>query len=261
MNASSTSADLRSRRPLSRLRLVLAATLCGLLAMPARGQDGSGEPKEDTPQAVVARWLELARGGQRQRAERLTTGLSAHRAIHYLPRNEGTVVVPQRSLGNDRSAAVVTNSVKRGAEGDRVFLFWLVRRDGAWKINKSSWELLEKAELQLRGFLEADGVHWHVERADLLGVWESGPGCPPSGGGVACGNRLNLGADGRYELSMWGPGGPDPSEIEQGRWRLADGRVLLTVGQQEHHCRIGWWDDDQMVLESSDGKGHADFSR
>ncbi len=142
-------------------------------------------------------------------------------------------------------------------------LFWLVRRDGAWRINKSDMAERQVADERLRGFLEAGDVRWHVRRDQLVGHWEAGPGTPPGGGGVACGSRLHLSDDDRYRLVAWGPGGPDPEDddVMQGKWRVANGRILLSHQDRTHECRVAWMADNLLVVESLDGKGRAEYER
>jgi hypothetical protein len=48
-------------------------------------------------------------------------------------------------------------------------LSWLVRRDGAWRINKSDSFERQVVDERLRGFLEARDVRWHVQRGQLVG--------------------------------------------------------------------------------------------
>lgn len=131
-----------------------------------------------------------------------------HRAGYLLPSKRDTGVRFERSLGNQRAAAVVTSSLDDSRDGERVLLFWLVRRDGAWRINKSDTAERRVVDERLRGFLEAGDVRWHVRLGELLGHWEAGPCSPPGVGGVACGSRLQLSDDNRYRLVAWGPGGP-----------------------------------------------------
>ena len=96
----------------------------------------SGAKAAESPRAVVARWLELHRTGKRDAAAALTTGSHYHRADVLLPSKRDMGVRVERSLGNQQAAAVVTNSLDDTRGGKRVLLFWLVRRDGIWQINK-----------------------------------------------------------------------------------------------------------------------------
>ena len=202
------------------------------------------------PRAVVARWLELHRTGKRDEASALTTGNPYHRADVLLPSKRDTGVRVERSLGNQRAAAVVTGSLDDARDGERVLLFWLVRHDGAWRINKSDTAERRVVDERLRGFLEAGDVRWHVQRGQLVGHWKAGPGTPP-GGGLACGSRLQLSDDDRYRLVTWGPFGPDPEhdDVMQGKWRVANGRILLSHLDRTHECRVAWMADNLLVIE------------
>lgn len=155
----------------------------------------------ETPRAVVVRWLRLHRTGNSDEAAALTTGTYCHRAATLLPSKRDTGVRVARSLGNERAAAVVTTKLDDSGDQERVLLFWLVRRDGVWRINKSDKESRRVVDERLRGFLEAGDVRWYVRRGQLLGQWETGPCTPPIIGGVACGSRLELGDDNRYRLA------------------------------------------------------------
>ena len=128
----------------------------------------------ESPRAVVARWLELHRTGNRDEASALTTGRDDHRADVLLPSKRDTGVRVARSLGNQRAAAVVTSALDEGRDDKRVLLFWLVRREGAWLINKSDSFERRVVDERLRGFLEAGDVRWHVRRVELLGNWVAG---------------------------------------------------------------------------------------
>jgi hypothetical protein len=227
----------------------------------------SGTIAAESPRAVVARWLELHRTGKRDAAAALTTGSHYHRADVLLPSKRDMGVRVERSLGNQQAAAVVTNSVDDTRGGKRVLLFWLVRRDGIWQINKSDSFERPVVNERLRGFLEAGDVRWHVPRDQLLGHWESGPCRPPGLGIVACGSRLQLGDDNHYRLVAWGPGGPDSKhdEVMQGGWRLADGRILLSHQDRAYKCRVAWLDDNLLVIEhldeTGDWGGRAEYER
>jgi hypothetical protein len=216
----------------------------------------------ESPQAVVARWLELHRTGKRAEASALTTGSHYHRADVLLPSSRDTGVRVERSLGNERAAAVVTNSLDDTGDGERVLLFWLVRRDGAWRINKSDSFESRVVDERLRGFLEAGDVRWHVQRGQLVGHWKAGPGTPP-GGGLVCGSRLQLSDDDRYRLVTWGPFGPDPEhdDVIQGKWRVANGQILLSHQDRTHACRVAWMAGNLLVIEPMDGKGRARYER
>jgi hypothetical protein len=211
----------------------------------------------ESPRAVVTRWLELHRSGQRDEASALTTGSHDHRADVLLPSKRATGVRVERSLGNQRAAAVVTTALEDARDGQRVLLFWLVPRDGAWRINKSDAAERRVVDERLRGFLEAGDVRWHVQRSRLVGHWEADACVPPGFGGIACGSRLQLGDDSRYRLIAWGPGGWDPEfdDVMQGKWRVANGRILLSHQDRLYACRVAWMDDKLLVIESLDEKG------
>lgn len=218
-----------------------------------------------SPRAVVARWLELHRTGKRDEASALTTGAPNHRADVLLSSKRDTGVRVTRSLGNQRVAAVVTSSRDDDRDAQEVLLFWLVRRDGEWRINKSDSFNRAVVDERLRGFLEAGDVRWHVHRDQLLGNWEAGPCTPPGGGGFACGSRLQLGDDNRYRLAVDGPGGPVPEYDMQGKWQLANGQIVLSHQDRLYKCRVAWMADNLLVIESpdekSDVKGRAEYER
>ena len=144
----------------------------------------------ETPSGVVARWLQHHQMGDREKASALTTGSRDHYADVLLPSKRDTGVRVARSLGNERAAAVVTTKLDHDDDDERVLLFWLVRRDGVWRINKSDKANRRVVDERLRGFLEAGDVRWYVQRGQLLGRWEAGPCRPPIVSGVACGSRL-----------------------------------------------------------------------
>lgn len=210
------------------------------------------------PRAIVARWLEAHRTGNRDEASALTTGSDYHRAHVLLPSNHDTGVRVTRSLGNERVAAVVTSALDDGRDGKRALLFWLVRRDGAWRINKSDSFELRAVDDRLRGFLEAEDVWWHVERARLVGDWKAGPGRPPGEDRpFACGILLQLHDDNRYRLTFVGPAGPDPEYGMQGEWRVANGQIVLSCQDRLHSCRIVWMTDNSLDIEPLDNKGEV----
>lgn len=216
----------------------------------------------DSPRAVVARWLELHRTGKRDEASALTTGSIYHRAVYDLPSKRDTGVRVQRSLGNQRAAAVITSSLKDASDDQRVLLFWLVRRDGAWRINKSDSFERRVVDERLRGFLEAGDVRWHVQRGQLVGRWEADACRLPGVGSIFCGSRLQLDDDNRYRLVAWGPGGPGPfNHVMQGKWRVANGQILLSHQDQTYECRVAWIDDNLLVIESSEEEGRARYKR
>ena len=213
-----------------------------------------------SPTAVVANWLELHRTGHRDEATALTTGRRDHRAGLLLPGNRDIGVRAARSLGNQRVAAVVTTGTGRAGDNQQVLLFWLVRRDGVWRINKSDSYERRVVDERLRGFLEAGDVRWHVQRGQLLGDWEAGA-CRLPGIGTACGSRLQLGDNGRYRLEAWGPGGPSPEsdEVMLGTWRLVNGQIELIHQKQLYKCRVEWITDNQLAIETPDD--HDDVLR
>lgn len=214
-----------------------------------------------SPRAVVARWLELHRTGNRDEASALTTGSDYHRAHVLLPSKRDTGVRVERSLGNQRAAAVVTSALDDARDGERVLLFWLVRRDGAWRINKSDSFERRVVDERLRGFLEAGDVRWHVQRGQLVGRWEAGPCRLPGVAWIACGSRLQLDDDNRYRLAADGPGGPVPEADKQGKWRVANGQILLSHQNRLYVCRVAWIADNLLVIEPLDGKGRARYER
>lgn len=187
----------------------------------------------------------------------MTTGADHHRAHVLLPFKRDTGVRVERSLGNRQAAAVVASALNDAREGERVLLFWLVRRDGAWRINKSDSFEKRVADERLRGFLEAGDVRWHVKRDQLVGLWESGPCRPPGVAWIACGSRLQLDDDNRYRLAVDGPGGPVPEAEKQGEWRVANGQILLTHQDQLYVCRVAWIADNLLVIEPLDEKGEG----
>ena len=214
-----------------------------------------------SPRAVVAHWLELHRTGKRDEASALTTGSDYHRAHVLLPSKRDTGVRVERSLGNQRAAAVVTSALDDARDGERVLLFWLVRRDGAWRINKSDSFERRGVDERLRGFLEAGDVRWHVQRGQLVGRWEAGPCRLPGVAWIACGSRLQLDDDNRYRLVADGPGGPVPEADKQGKWRVANGQILLSHQDRLYVCRVAWMADNLLVIEPLDGKGRAEYDR
>ena len=235
---------------------------------PLDGKKAAGSPKADGqtstaatiagPRATVARWLELHRTGNRGEASALTTGSDYHRAHALLPSNRDTGVRVARSLGNERAAAVVTSTLDDGRDGKRALLFWLVRRDGVWRINKSDSFELRAVDDRLRGFLEAENVRWHVERAQLVGDWHSGPGRPPGEDRpTACGIQLQLHDDNRYRLTVDGPVGPVPEYGMQGEWRVANGQIVLSCQDRLHLCRVIWMTDNSLDIEPLDNKGEV----
>ena len=225
----------------------------------------AAEKREDaaqSPRAVVARWLELHRTGKRDEALALTTGSPNHRADVLLSSKRDTGVRVARSLGNLRVAAVVTSSRNDARDTREVLLFWLVRRDGAWRINKSGSFKRAVVDDRLRGFLEAGDVRWHVQRDQLLGSWEADACMPPGSDGVtACGSRLQFVDDNRYRLVYWGPGAPDPEDVMQGKWRIANDKILLPHQDRTYECVVTWLGDDQLPIESADGKIRAVYER
>ena len=227
--------------------------------------DISGTASGKTSRAIVARWLELHRMGDRDEASALTTGSRFHRADVLLSpkRSEGVRIA--RSLDNGRAAAVVTTSPDETSDGEQVLLFWLVHRDGVWRINKSDMENMQVVDERLRGFMESGDVRWDVQRHQLLGRWEAEAGDPPLIVGVECGSRLQLDKDNHYQLYAWGPGPPandfDADEVLRGVWRLTNDRILMSYQGKTDESRIVWLSDNLMILESVDGSGQATYKR
>lgn len=226
----------------------------------SHAKDGSAVVPED-PRAVVARWLELHRTGKRDDASALTTGTLKNRASLLLPFNRDTGVRVERSLGNERVAAVITGALKDSRDGERVLLFWLIRRDGIWRINKSDSFEKRVADERLRGFFEAGDVRWHVQREQLVGNWGAGPCKPPGSNGLACGCDLQLNDESRYRLFTYGPGGPDPEGEMQGKWRIAAGKIVLSHEDRTFECIVTWMSADQLEIESADGKIQVAYDR
>ena len=241
---------------LTPLVLVLAA----LDLETSRAQDGA-DIMPNEPRIVVARWLELHRTGQREAASALTTGSLDHRANVLLPTTRDTGVRVARSLGNERVAAVVTGSLEDSRDGERVLLFWLVRQDHGWRINKSNSFEKQVVDERLRGFWEAGDARWHVGRDQVIGNWEAGPCYPPGTRGVACGRALQLVGDGTYKQLHWGPGGPDLDGVMQGEWRIVDGAIVLSREDQTLECVVTWLDDGQLEIASSDGSAQVTYDR
>ena len=224
--------------------------------------DEKREDVSQSPRAVVARWLELHRTGKRDEASALTTGSPDHRANVLLSSNRDTGVRVARSLANLRVAAVVTSSRNDAGDTREVLLFWLVRRDGEWRINKSDSFNRAVVDERLRGFLEAGDVRWHVQRDQLLGKWEAAACMPPGSDGVtACASELQFVNDNRYRLEFWGPGGSDPTYDLQGKWRIASDKILLLHQDRNYECVVTWLGDDQLAIESADGEIRAVYER
>ena len=225
----------------------------------------AAEKREDvaqSPRAVVARWLELHRTGKRDEASALTTGAPNHRADVLLSSKRDTGVRVTRSLGNQRVAAVVTSSRDDDRDAQEVLLFWLVRRDGEWRINKSDSFNRAVVDERLRGFLEAGDVRWHVQRDQLLGEWEAAACMPPGSDGVtACASELQFVNHNRYHLEFWGPGGSDPTYDLQGKWRIANDKIMLSHQDRTYECVVTWLRHDQLAIESADGKIRAVYER
>lgn len=216
-----------------------------------------------TPRAVVERWLELHRTGKRDDASMLTTGSRFHRADALLSpsRDEGVRVAC--AVDNGRAAAVVATRPDDANEGNQGLLFWLVRRDGDWVINKSDIENKQVVKERLRGFLESGDVHWDVQRHQLLGLWEADAGTAPIVVGIACGSRIHLDSDNRYQVYAWGPYPPETGfesdEVLRGSWRLDDDRIHMLHQGKVHQSRIVWLMDNLLTLESMTGEGRATY--
>ena len=159
--------------------LILAPIILVLAVLDSEASHAKdGGAIAEGPRAVVARWLQLYRTGNLKEASAMTAGALSHRARFHLPFNRDTGVRVERSLGNQRVAAVVTNALK-GANnapdakdpGDEVvLLFWLLLRDGIWHINKSDSLERRVVDERLRGFLEAGDVRWDLQRDPVGGT-------------------------------------------------------------------------------------------
>ncbi|MCA9174369.1 MAG: hypothetical protein KDB14_07780 [Planctomycetales bacterium] len=237
---------------------VLVLTALGFEAIHAQDAD-TNDP--EAPRAIVVRWLELHRTGKRDDAAALTTGTPKNRARLLLPFNRDTGVRVEQSLGNKQVAAVVTGALKETRDGEQVLLFWLIHRDGSWRIDKSDSIEKRVADERLRGFMEAGDVRWHVQRDQLAGDWVAGPCTPPGFSGIACGCDLQLNYDSRYRLLPYGPGGPDPQSVMRGKWRVADGKFVLSHQDRTFECIVIWASADQFEIESADGKFHVRYDR
>lgn len=246
--------------PISRMTLGIAVFLLIAIswcdAQIANGQTQDAAVAEG-PRTIVARWLELHRTGNRNESSALTTGTDYHRAHFLLPFGRDTGVRVARSLGSQRVAAVVTSVLKEVDNGEQVLLFWLVQRDGVWRIDKSDSFERRVVDERLRGFLEAEDVNWHVQCDELLGNWEAGPCRPPGARGVACGSRLQLGDDNRYRLAVDGPAGHIPEYDMQGKWEVADGQIMLTHQDRLNVCRVVWMADKLLIIETLNNRGEA----
>jgi len=243
------------------LLIVLGCASLELITSPANAQAPAGAAAT-SPAAVVSRWLDLHRAKKENEADALTVGNGRHRAKHFLAPSETGVRV-ERSLGNEHAAAVVTTNVETTHKEEEVLLFWLVRREGVWKINKSDIAERSVADEQLRGFFENGDVRWHVRKSDLLSKWESGPSHPP-GIGQVCGSRLILSDDNQYQLGTWGPAAPRGElgdEVESGTWQLKDGVLLISRAKQTWECPIVWFTPYEFHIESADGKINVDYRR
>lgn len=238
--------------------------LMGLLA--TCGSSAYAAAPAESPAEVVSRWLELHRTGKTEEETKLVVGDAAHHRAGLLlleGRDFGTRVA--QSLGNDHVAAVITTRRTKFDDDSDVFLFWLARRDGVWKITKSDELEVRVVEDRVRGFFEAGDVRWHVLRGQLAGHWESGPCHAPGAQGIVCGSRLILRDDNRFRIGYWGPGGPPADDIgnhvQEGTWRVADGGLTLTAKGQAWDCQIVWLGSDRFEIESADGKIRADYHR
>jgi len=249
---------------MSPFRFTLRAVVFFLVAIfwrtapPANAETPEGKTPE-SPAAVVAHWLELHRTGERGKASDLTTGSIDHRARYLLSSKRDTGVRVYQSLGNHRAAAVTTGAIKPGSE--TVLLFWLIRRNDSWLINKSNSAKRSVVDDRLRGFIEAGDVVWHVQPSDLTGHWDAGPCYSPAGGGLACGSQLQLGVDKTFQLAIYGPGGLVPASGMKGTWRLADDRIQLSQGDRTHQCKVVWMAKDVLHLKSLDGKDAGQYER
>jgi hypothetical protein len=215
------------------------------------------------PSAVVTEWLDLVLANHLDDARLLTTkseNLSPCRDLQEM-RNKKQLQV-ERSLGNEAVTVVVTNTVKYPESGrDRALAFWLVQRDGAWRIHRSYFDDPKNIEEQLRGFLMAGNAQWRVMRKDVAGIWLAGPGRPCGVGSMACGSRLRLADDGSCVLEAWGPGGPDDGmTVQRGTWRLDGDKIIREQNEQRLVSRITWVGHESLILQSGDHElGDAKF--
>jgi len=217
----------------------------------------------ETPRAVVAKWLELHRTGKRDAAALLARDTIDHRARYELSSKRDTGVRVARALGNEQVTAVVTTALP--PERKRVLLFWLQRDNRAWRIAKSYSLPRKTADERLRGFLESGDVRWHVRRQDVVGLWTSGPCTLPGDRQGGCGSRFQLGKDNRYKLVSWGPAGPQEEEegdhVVRGRWRMANGAVLLSHNKQTYEYKVYWMADNRLDFRSDDGTLRVEYIR
>jgi hypothetical protein len=47
----------------------------------------------------------------------------------------------------------------------------------------------------------------------------------------------------------------------QGKWRVANGQILLLHQDQTHVCQVTWMADNLLVIEPLNGKGRAEYER
>ena len=214
----------------------------------------------DSPVEVVKQWLAFHREDNPKGAVGLTTG------SHYIhsPKNFAKTKQSVRCLGNQHSAAVITNPAEPSQEDPPVLICWLVRPNSSWKIHKSQTLKLSVVNQQLRGYLEAGNVHWNIPPSDLHGAWSTGPCHPPWATGVVCGNQIDFEKD-TCRLTDWGPAGPPPEEFRNAkphsRWRLWNGNIVFTrpAENDKFVVRIAWWEENRLELEllNDDGYGAA----
>ena len=85
---------------------------------------------------------------------------------------------------------------------------------------------------------------------------------PPGSNGVtACGSKLQFVDDNQYHSVYWGPGEPDPDDVMKGKWRVTNDKILLLHQDRTFECVVTWLGDDQLEIESADGKIRAVYER
>lgn len=204
---------------------------------------------ETRPRDVVSKWLELKSQHKRDEAKALTTENSILSGVLV----SGLKV--DRSLSSDHAAAVVTTPLK--GKDEKVLLFWLIKDDDAWRINKSQAITRSVADERLIGFFESGDVHWHVNGSDLVGYWEAGPGYTAGVKGICCGTDLRVKVDGGFELLPYGPGGP--LDELKGTWRLTGDKIEMTQGDRKFTSRVTWLGKEGFTLAPVGGKGDSEY--
>lgn len=204
---------------------------------------------ETSPRGVVSKWIELKNQRKHDEAKALTTE-------HSILSGELVMGVKvDRSLSSKRAAAVVTTPLR--GSGEKVLLFWLVKDDDVWRINKSQAIARSVADERLIGFFESGDVHWNVNGSDLVGNWEAGPGYTAAVKGGWCGSDLQIKVDGGFELLMYGPGGP--ADEFKGTWRLTGDKIEMTQGDRKFVSQVTWLGKDTFTLAPVGGKGGSKY--